>query len=60
MRLGYYLEFLAAALSPYFAPKQLENILLGFCAITLGSYAAVFEDAVGGYYVTIDWIVMLL
>jgi hypothetical protein len=55
IRIGYYLQFIAAVLSPYLAPNQLINICLAFSAFTLASFAAVYENAVQGYFISLDW-----
>jgi hypothetical protein len=60
IRLAYYLQFTAAVLSPYLAPNQLSNICLSFGAITLASFAAVYENAVQGYFIAVDWHVTVM
>jgi hypothetical protein len=59
IRLGYYFQFIAAVLSTYLAPEQLNNICLAFGATTLGSFAALYENASRGYFIAVDWHVVV-
>jgi len=54
IRLSYYFQFAAALLSPYLAPQQLDKICVAFGALTLASYAAVYENAAQGNFIAMD------
>src|SRR3569833_3229107 len=55
VRLGYYLQFLAAVLAPYLAPDALENICLAFGSFTLALFITVFKHASEGTFIAVEW-----
>jgi len=60
LRLGYYFQWVAVILAAYLAPGQIKNIYVSFAAFSLASIACVYGNAANGFFIAVEWHVILL
>jgi hypothetical protein len=60
IRLGYYLQWAAAILSVYLAPDLVKTIYVSFATISIASLVCVFENLRNGYFVALEFHIILL